>query len=142
MLLLAESNARTLDELNLIRGRAANSLHTTGTLLAGQYGLSIPSFDIGTNMVPRDMLALIHAGEAIVPQAYNPALGGGGMGGNTARLEALVEALTAEVASLKEPTQATADNTGTMKKVLVSVTQNGEGMLINEDSLTDLAALL
>jgi hypothetical protein len=142
MLLLAESNARTLDELNLIRGRAANSLHTTGTLLAGQYGLSIPSFDIGTNMVPRDMLALIHAGEAIVPQAYNPALGGGGMGGNTARLEALVEALTAEVASLKEPTQATADNTVTMKKVLVSVTQNGEGMLINEDSLTDLAALL
>jgi hypothetical protein len=69
-------------------------------------------------------------------------LGGGGMGGNTARLEALVEALTAEVASLKEPTQATADNTVTMKKVLVSVTQNGEGMLINEDSLTDLAALL
>lgn len=142
MLMLAEANARSLDELNLIRGRAANSLHTTGTMLAGQYGLSIPSFAIGTNMVPQDMLALIHAGEAIVPQAYNPAVGGGGMGGNTERLEALVEALTAEVASLKEPTQKTAENTGTMKKALVNVTQNGEGMLINEDSLTDLAALL
>lgn len=38
--------------------------------------LGIPAFAIGTNYVPRDMLAQIHEGEAIVPKAYNPAAGG------------------------------------------------------------------
>lgn len=32
----------------------------------------IPAFAVGTNYVPRDMLAQIHEGEAIVPKAYNP----------------------------------------------------------------------
>lgn len=40
------------------------------------------SFDVGTNYVPRNMLAQIHEGEAVVPKAYNPAAGGqsGGAG--------------------------------------------------------------
>ena len=32
----------------------------------------IPSYDIGTNRVPRDMLAMVHKDEAIIPAAYNP----------------------------------------------------------------------
>jgi hypothetical protein len=52
---------------------------------------AVPGFAIGTNYVPRDMLAQIHEGEAIVPKAYNPAIGG--QRNNNARLEALVEAL-------------------------------------------------
>jgi hypothetical protein len=36
----------------------------------------IPSYDIGTNYVPKDMLANIHKGEAIIPKAYNPMLNG------------------------------------------------------------------
>ena len=59
----------------------------------------IPQFDVGTNYVPHDMFAKIHEGEAIVPKAYNPAAGGQGAG--NARLEALVEQLTAEVAELR-----------------------------------------
>lgn len=31
----------------------------------------LPSFDVGTNYVPNDMIAQIHQGEAIVPAAYN-----------------------------------------------------------------------
>ncbi len=35
----------------------------------------------GTNYVPRDMVALLHKGEAIVPARYNPAAGGAGARG-------------------------------------------------------------
>jgi hypothetical protein len=35
---------------------------------------SIPSFDVGTNFVPNDMLANIHKGERIVPAADNARL--------------------------------------------------------------------
>jgi hypothetical protein len=47
------------------------------------------------------MLAQIHEGEAIVPKAYNPAAGGAMGGGNTERLERLVEGLTLEVQRLQ-----------------------------------------
>ncbi|MFN3359133.1 MAG: hypothetical protein ACK418_24455, partial [Pseudomonas sp.] len=59
----------------------------------------LPKLATGTNYVPRDMLAMIHEGEAIVPKAYNPAAGAQGM--NTNRLESLVENLTAEVQRLQ-----------------------------------------
>lgn len=59
----------------------------------------VPAFDVGTNYVPRDMLAQIHEGEAVVPKAYNPAAGGAGQ--TNARLEALVEGLTKEVQRLQ-----------------------------------------
>jgi len=51
----------------------------------------VPGFAVGTNFVPREM---------IVPAAYNPATSGIG-GGNTERLERLVEVLTAEVQRLQ-----------------------------------------
>ncbi|MBL8355532.1 MAG: tape measure protein [Delftia acidovorans] len=58
----------------------------------------VPSYDIGTNYVPRDMLAQIHEGEAIVPKAFNPWAGGTGVAGsnNNERLEALVAQLIEE----------------------------------------------
>lgn len=33
--------------------------------------LSVPSFDVGTNYVPQDMLAMVHKGERITPAKYN-----------------------------------------------------------------------
>jgi hypothetical protein len=37
---------------------------------------NVPKFDIGTNYVPQDMLAIVHQGEAITPAEFNPAAGG------------------------------------------------------------------
>jgi lambda family phage tail tape measure protein len=39
---------------------------------------ALPSFAVGTNYVPKDMIAQIHKGEAIVPAQYNPSAGGAG----------------------------------------------------------------
>jgi hypothetical protein len=38
------------------------------------------SLDVGTNYVPRDMIAQIHQGEAVIPRQYNPAAQGGAVG--------------------------------------------------------------
>lgn len=38
--------------------------------IASTYGLN--GYDVGTNYVPEDQLALIHEGEAVVPKKYNP----------------------------------------------------------------------
>lgn len=59
----------------------------------------IPRFDVGTNYVPQDMLALIHEGEAIVPKAFNPAAHGLPAADSTAELLAR---LIAEVQALRE----------------------------------------
>ncbi|MNV28516.1 hypothetical protein D3C71_1197090 [compost metagenome] len=67
-----EESATSAVELARMRGWLAGSLTETLSVL----GLDVPKFDVGTNYVPRDMLAMIHEGEAIVPKAFNPAAGG------------------------------------------------------------------
>jgi len=37
--------------------------------------LGVPGFARGINLVPRDMLAFLHQGEAVVPERFNPAAG-------------------------------------------------------------------
>lgn len=53
-----------------VQGGYAGNLNTN----AGS-SLRLPSFDIGTDYVPKDMLAMIHEGERIVPRAFNPVAG-------------------------------------------------------------------
>jgi len=57
------------------------------TALKAILGISFPgfsswinSFDVGTNYVPNDQLAMIHKGEMVVPKKYNPATSGIGTG--------------------------------------------------------------
>jgi hypothetical protein len=73
------------------------------------------------------MLAQIHEGEAIVPKAYNPAANGGGKA-DTARLEALVEKLTAEVQGLRAEAAATAGHTAKTARILDRVTPDGDAL--------------
>lgn len=63
-----------------------------GAFVAVEAFENLASFDIGTNLVPRDMPAIVHAGERIVPAADNRALiealgsGGGRAGGGDIHL--------------------------------------------------------
>jgi len=63
----------------------------------------LPSFDVGTNYIPHDMLAQVHKGEAIVPERFNPAahFGGAGQGDNQALIDEVRE-LRKEVAKARD----------------------------------------
>lgn len=98
LLQLAEANATSLLDLQLIRAQIAASLEQTGAGLVSRFGLSLPKFDVGTNYVPQTMAAIVHEGEAIVPRRFNPAAGGGGD----------ASALVAEVRGLREENKAQA----------------------------------
>lgn len=90
----------------------------------------LTAFDVGTNFVPRDMLAQVHRGEMIVPAAYNPATSGVG----SADMVAEIRALRAEVAELRKAN--TAENAaiaGTSlrtAKVLERATPDGDAIAI------------
>ncbi len=85
----------------------------------------VPAFDIGTNYVPRDMLAMIHEGEAVVPKAYNP-VANGNANNNNAELVAEMRALRAEVAALKLSSDLTATATRKTAQVLDAAANGGQ----------------
>lgn len=73
-----------------------------GSSLAWAVAHNLPAFARGTNYVPRDMVAQIHRGEAIIPAPYNPANGGQ----HNKELEAKLEAMLAELKALREQNNA------------------------------------
>lgn len=116
MLTLAEANTSTLLELRMIQAQTADSLSTTGTMIAGKNGLTIPQFAVGTNYVPQDMVALIHRGETIIPDGFNPAqfmatVGGSGSGGGGSYAE-FTRVMTYVAAKLDEIATATQGSAG------------------------------
>ena len=120
LLTAAESTTSTLLDLRRIQGATQSSLETTGLGAVATYGLKLPSYDVGTNYVPQDMVAQIHEGEAIIPKAYNNSQ-------NEALLRE-IQALRQEVAYLRE---ATEDNGVYVKKTsdtLTRVTLGGDAM--------------
>lgn len=86
---------------------------------AGLTGL--PSFDVGTNYVPRDMIAQIHEGEAIVPRAYNP----------SANATVTDDKAANQIELLRYEVRAIATNTSKLERIidrLVVVTDEGEAL--------------
>lgn len=92
----------------------------------------LPSFDVGTNRVPRDMVAVVHADERIIPAADNRAL--------IARLNQsgqssadTVMALREVQATLNQNNQLFKENTRSMEamvKLLRNVTSDGDAMRV------------
>ena len=91
-------------------------------------GVGLPKFDVGTNLVPRTGLAVVHEGEAIIPKAFNPWAGGQSAGGGNAEMVAELRALREEVAQLRAVSQATASSTAQMADQLDQVTEGGNAM--------------
>ena len=89
---------------------------------------NVPAFDVGTNYVPRDMIAQIHEGEAIIPKAYNPAANGGEADNRNNRLESLVEGLTAEVKRLQSIVNDGNTHARRTAETLDNVTEGGSAM--------------
>ena len=117
----------TLDDLSILSG------YYYSDWVKAAASVNVPAFAVGTNYVPRDMLAQIHEGEAIVPKAFNPWANGGGTsaGADNAALVAEVRALRAEVAALRAAGERTADNTTrlpAMAEQFEDVTAGGNAM--------------
>lgn len=72
----AKNSAASSFDYRLQAASVSGSLQTTGTTLAKRFGLTVPKYDVGTNYVPFDQLAMLHEGEAVLPREYNPAAGG------------------------------------------------------------------
>ncbi|WP_082001560.1 tape measure protein [Delftia sp. ZNC0008] len=83
----------------------------------------IPRFDVGTNRVPQDMLAMVHKNEAIVPAAFNP-WAGGSLGGD---LGLEFRAMRAELAQLREDQRAQASATLSLQRQTAKIIQSWDG---------------
>ena len=123
MLDLAQTSATTLAQLRVTQGQTAASLAQTASLLSGTYGLQVPFLDTGTNLVPRDMLAVVHQGEAIIPAPYNPAFTQGGTGATQGQQ-------AAEIAALREDVRAGQAQIAALMRELVRMNKkwDGEGL--------------
>ncbi len=115
---------------NAIRdaGGTANDLaylygFTERDVLAALDRNGIPRFDVGTNRVPQDMLAMVHKNEAIVPAAFNP-WAGGSMGGD---LWLEFRAMRAELAQLREDQRAQASATLSLQRQTAKIIQRWDG---------------
>lgn len=119
----AALQAVTSADVALIRGQLTASLSETLRVL----GLDVPAFAVGTNYVPRTMLAQIHEGEAIVPRAYNPAAGGGATG--NAEIAQLLRSLLTEMQGARYEGRSTAEHTAKTARILDRVARDGEAFV-------------
>lgn len=119
----AALQAKTAAELALLRGQTAASLQAT----LGTLGLTVPAFEVGTNYVPRTMLAQVHEGEAIVPKAYNPAAGGAAAGSDD--LARRVDALVTELQGLRAEVRSGVTHSAKTARILDRVARDGNAFV-------------
>jgi len=79
---------KIIEHINGLIRSFANGINNIANLANKVPGVNLPKVNVpqipklatGTNYVPKDMLAQLHEGEAVVPKRYNPAAGGKGQG--------------------------------------------------------------
>jgi hypothetical protein len=128
---IASETAGSLSDLRAVQGGTLASLAETREILGATYGIELPRFAVGTNYVPRDMLAMIHEGEAVVPKAFNPAAGGG----SQAELVAAIRDLHADIRAIKGLGVGQLATAGRVEQLLDGVTNGGTVMRSREVAL-------
>lgn len=99
---MALSIAQSIFERNIAEPLAGGILNSVnGSGIFSSLSSLLPSFDVGSNYVPQDMMANVHKGEMIIPAAQaNQMRSGGGMGGVTVQQTFTINAgVSAEVRS-------------------------------------------
>lgn len=100
----------------------------------------LPSYDIGTNYVPRDMVAQIHEGEAILPKAFNPWAGAAGLAGaGSSRSDALLEKLLSSVERLDARMAEVSESANALYDQHDSVTEGGNANRVEVMNIKQLA---
>ena len=96
-----------------------------------EYKKMVNSFDVGTNYVPNDQLALVHQGEAIIPKKYNkPYTPNNG----SSQLYETINNMNQEISNLRTLIQEGIPVTGTFKQRgsdLVAVTEKAKTRMGN-----------
>lgn len=123
----ASSSATSGVDLARIQAATASSLEQTMRAL-GTLGVKVPSFDVGTNLVPHDMLALVHKNEAIVPEAYNPFFDGNNAPSTGPDLSRLSEDIGALRADNSAENRAMVALLQKVSRVLDDVSQGGTAL--------------
>jgi len=109
--------------------QVATSFGMTPEQLGGYLDMyGIPSFDVGTNRIPRDMLAMVHKDEAIVPAAYNPALAGNQ---DNVQLRAENAALRSTMEITNRLLERVAKSSEKTERAMTNVTEGGTGMVLS-----------
>lgn len=98
-----------------------------GLLTDTAKAFNIPAFAAGANVIPQDMIALVHEGEAIIPAPFNPYLRGvGGVGQasenapNNADMVAELKALRAELTRITALLENVTEGGNAMRTTAVS----------------------
>jgi hypothetical protein len=117
------ANAQTLQELNFNRAVLAASLEKTAQGNV-KYGIKLPSYDVGTDYVSRDQVALIHEGEGIIPKAYNAS-----NANNTSLLLGEVQMLNARIVQLLSINAKTEEHSRQSADILDRVSGGGGAFL-------------
>jgi hypothetical protein len=125
---LLRENSESLSDFRASMAANMVSLMETNSILAKRYRFKVPSYDVGTNYVRQDMLAMVHKGEAIVPEPYNPAAGGV----DNAQLLRVMTALLDEMREVNSNSSDIAAASRGTHEILDRVSQGGEALLTEE----------
>lgn len=108
-----------------------------GTKFANNYVDNLPSFAVGSDFIPKNMTARVHAGERIVPAADNAAIISSLRGGNNQEVADLLRQLLTEVRASNLPLIQAMQKAA---KVLTRI--DDEGVIISETNNAGIRTVL